>query len=80
MLKKLSEYIVAKEEEYRIKTGMSRFGLWLRNCLTFFIAELYVIFGSDGASFDMPVIVGAMIVYVLVCWVLWIFIHENHKG
>ncbi len=80
MLKKLSDYIVAKEEERRVKAGISHFGLWLRNCLVFFFAELYVIFGSDEAGFDAPLIIGALIVYVLVCWVLWIFVRENHKG
>ncbi len=79
MLKRLSDYVVAKEEEYRQQAGISRFGLWLRNCLTFFFGELYVVFGSDGASFDTPVIVGAIVVYVLICWILWIFIRENHK-
>ena len=80
MLKKLSDYIVAKEEERRVKAEISRFGLWLRNCLVFFFFVFYVIFGSDEASFDAPVIIGALIVYVLVCWVLWIFVRENHKG
>ena len=79
MLKKLSNYIVAKEEERRVKAGISRFGLWSRNCFVFFFAELCVVFGNDGAGFDAPVIIGALIVYVLVCWVLWIFVRENHK-
>lgn len=80
VLKKISDYIIAKEEELRVKAGMSRLTLWLRNCLAFFLGELYVIFGGDEASFDAPVIIGALIVYALVCWILWIFIRENHKG